>query len=107
MFCFRSPRAISSSHRLSNIIARNLQPRSEQTPFVAAFANPTHPRRSFFRRADLVGGESPNVIKSPSATLIPNLTQAEIDALPYPPDALPGARNVDSPVSTSASSNQL
>ena len=38
------------------------------------------------------------IIKSPAATLLPNLSQAEKDALPYPPDAYPGGRDVDSPV---------
>lgn len=34
-------------------------------------------------------------IPSPRATLIPFISAAEADALPYPPDALPGARDVD------------
>lgn len=34
------------------------------------------------------------IIKSPATTLLPKLTQAEKDALPYPPDALPGGRDV-------------
>jgi len=38
------------------------------------------------------------IIKSPAVTLLPNLSQAEKDALPYPPDAYPGGRDVDSPV---------
>jgi len=37
------------------------------------------------------------IIKSPVATLLPRLSQAEKDALPYPPDSYPGARDVDSP----------
>jgi hypothetical protein len=39
------------------------------------------------------------IVKSPAATLLPHLSQAEKDALPYPPDAFPGGRDVDSPVS--------
>lgn len=39
------------------------------------------------------------IIKSPTATLLPNLSASEIAVLPYPPDALPGGRNVNSPVS--------
>jgi len=38
------------------------------------------------------------IIKSPVATLLPKLSQAEKDALPYPPDSYPGARDVASPV---------
>lgn len=38
------------------------------------------------------------VIKSPAATLLPTLSQAEKEALPYPPDAFPGGRDVESPV---------
>jgi hypothetical protein len=38
------------------------------------------------------------IIKGPTATLLPKLSRAEKDALPYPPDALPGGRDVDSPV---------
>jgi hypothetical protein len=38
------------------------------------------------------------IIRGPTATLLPNLSQAEKDTLPYPPDALPGGRDVDSPV---------
>lgn len=39
----------------------------------------------------------PPIIGSPLQTLIPKLTTAEIEALPYPPNALPGARDVDTP----------
>jgi hypothetical protein len=43
-------------------------------------------------------GKQQKIIPGPKKTLIPKLTEAEIDALPYPPDALPGGRDVDSPV---------
>ena len=43
-------------------------------------------------------GAKEKIIKSPAATLLPKLTPAETEALPYPPDALPGGRDVDSPV---------
>ncbi|KAF9699283.1 hypothetical protein EKO04_003041 [Ascochyta lentis] len=36
-------------------------------------------------------------ILSPRETILPKLSAEEIKALPYPPDALPGARDVDSP----------
>jgi hypothetical protein len=43
-------------------------------------------------------GEQRKIIPSPRETLLPNLTEAEIAELPYPPDVLPGGRDVDSPV---------
>lgn len=36
-------------------------------------------------------------IPSPLTTQIPNLTQSIVNELPYPPDAYPGARDVESP----------
>ncbi|KAK3363331.1 alpha/beta-hydrolase [Lasiosphaeria hispida] len=36
-------------------------------------------------------------IPSPTKTLLPKLSEAEIAALPYPPDILPGARDVETP----------
>ncbi|KAI9732074.1 MAG: hypothetical protein M1818_007669 [Claussenomyces sp. TS43310] len=42
-------------------------------------------------------GTQPKIIKSPTATLLPSLSDSEAQALPYPPDALPGGRNVNSP----------
>ncbi len=39
------------------------------------------------------------IIKSPATTLLPTLSKQEIAELPYPPDAYPGARDVDTPVS--------
>lgn len=44
-------------------------------------------------------GKQQKVIKGPATTLLPKLSALEIAALPYPPDALPGARDVNSPVS--------
>ena len=41
-----------------------------------------------------IGG---TVIDSPATTLIPRLTKEEQDDLPYPPSALPGARDVNTP----------
>jgi hypothetical protein len=38
------------------------------------------------------------IIKDPATTLLPNLTEAEKAALPYPPDAYPGRRDVDGSV---------
>jgi len=37
------------------------------------------------------------IINGPRDTLLPKLSKEEIDALDYPPDALPGGRYVDSP----------
>lgn len=39
-------------------------------------------------------------IPSPRQTLLPHLSAAEIASLPYPPDALPGSRDVPSPYGT-------
>lgn len=38
------------------------------------------------------------VVPSPAKTLLPRLSKEELSKLPYPPDALPGARDVDSPL---------
>jgi hypothetical protein len=40
----------------------------------------------------------PKGIPSPRVSQLPNLSEAEQADLPYPPDAFPGARDVDSPV---------
>jgi hypothetical protein len=40
------------------------------------------------------------VIPSPVASKLPELTEEELQQLPYPPDALPGARDVKSPYGT-------
>ncbi|KAL9024464.1 MAG: hypothetical protein Q9180_007892, partial [Flavoplaca navasiana] len=37
------------------------------------------------------------IIPSPRETLLPYLSPSEIAKLPYPPDALPGARDIPSP----------
>ncbi|KAK3354891.1 alpha/beta-hydrolase [Neurospora tetraspora] len=37
------------------------------------------------------------IIPSPRATQLPQLSKEEISSLPYPPDALPGARDVETP----------
>ncbi len=37
-------------------------------------------------------------VPSARATLLPKISKEEASALPYPPDALPGGRYVDSPV---------
>ena len=37
------------------------------------------------------------IIFSPKKTLLPQLSEQEAADLPYPPDVLPGARDVDSP----------
>jgi hypothetical protein len=38
------------------------------------------------------------LIRSPAFTLLPNLSGAEWAALEYPPDVLPGGREVNTPV---------
>jgi len=41
-----------------------------------------------------------SIIRSPRTTLLPSLSPDEQQALPYPPDVFPGARDVDSPYGT-------
>jgi hypothetical protein len=41
----------------------------------------------------------PKIIPSPRTTVLPRLSKQEQDALSYPPDVFPGARDVVSPVS--------
>ncbi|KAF2102831.1 alpha/beta-hydrolase, partial [Rhizodiscina lignyota] len=40
------------------------------------------------------------IIESPLRTLIPKLSEEEIEQLPYPPNVLPGARDVETPYGT-------
>jgi hypothetical protein len=40
---------------------------------------------------------SADVVLSPKDTVLPSLSADEIAALPYPPDAIPGGRDVDTP----------
>ncbi|ROW13717.1 hypothetical protein VPNG_04591 [Cytospora leucostoma] len=42
----------------------------------------------------------PTVTPSPRETLLPYISKSEISALPYPPDALPGSRDVPTPYGT-------
>ena len=44
--------------------------------------------------------EQANFIPSPCTTQLPHLTEAEANALPYPPNLLPGARDVETPYGT-------
>lgn len=44
--------------------------------------------------------DRPATIASPRGTVLPQLSIEEASRLPYPPDALPGARDVDSPHGT-------
>ncbi len=50
--------------------------------------------------SDLSLRPAKKIIKSPQATLLPRLAQSEIDSLPYPPDVLPGLRDVATPYGT-------
>lgn len=47
--------------------------------------------RYHYRRAD------DPIIPSPRETLLPSLSSSDIAKLPYPPHALPGARDIPSP----------
>lgn len=44
-----------------------------------------------------LGAQSPSIIPSPLASTVLPLSEHEAQRLPYPPDALPGARDVDTP----------
>ncbi|KAF2653948.1 alpha/beta-hydrolase [Lophiostoma macrostomum CBS 122681] len=46
---------------------------------------------------NVLGSDAPKTIPSPLATLLPHLSEEGLKSLPYPPDALPGARDVDTP----------
>lgn len=41
--------------------------------------------------------DRPHLLPSPRETILPQLSKEDIKNLPYPPDALPGARDIDSP----------
>lgn len=41
--------------------------------------------------------DKPRPIPSPKETVLPDLSPEEVKNLPYPPDALPGARDVETP----------
>jgi hypothetical protein len=43
------------------------------------------------------------LIPGPGTTLIPRISEDDKEALPYPPDAVPGGRSVKSPVCASCS----
>lgn len=52
----------------------------------------------FLLRSALIPSTQPNTTTpSPRLTLLPQLSEDEVSRLPYPPDALPGGRDVDSP----------
>jgi hypothetical protein len=51
-------------------------------------------------------GTQQKIIPGPGTTLLPNLICEDVDKLGYPPNALPGGRNVASPVSAAAASFQ-
>lgn len=78
---------------------------------VAQRFTPTHPSPRFYAAvaAGSLGSlllvrfllnsprSAPAPIPSPRKTVLPDLAPEDIDVLPYPPDALPGARDVKSP----------
>lgn len=51
--------------------------------------------RSFLGQPDRNG-----VISSPRKTVLPKLSRKEVEDLPYPPDAFPGARSLETPFGT-------
>lgn len=50
--------------------------------------------------SDLSSRPPKKIIQSPRSTLLPNLKQSDVDSLPYPPDVLPGLRDVETPYGT-------
>jgi hypothetical protein len=48
----------------------------------------------------------PKVVSSPLRSVLPKLSQEEFDKLEYKPDNFPGARDVETPVSTRLSPSQ-
>lgn len=51
-------------------------------------------------RGFLLGAKGARTTQSPRKTLLPRLSKSEIAALPYPPDSLPGARDIETPYGT-------
>ena len=51
-------------------------------------------------RGFLLGRNGENIVPSPRTTLLPRLSRDQIASLPYPPDSLPGARDVQTPYGT-------
>lgn len=50
------------------------------------------------RLAFQAGRKHDKIFLSPRDTVLPNLTEKEKNELPYPPDLLPGGRDVETPV---------
>ncbi|KAF2741288.1 alpha/beta-hydrolase [Polyplosphaeria fusca] len=55
---------------------------------------------SSLRRSTSLPSSDSKAIPSPQRTLLPRLNDVDIEKLPYPPDALPGGRDVTSPCGT-------
>ena len=51
-------------------------------------------------RGFLLSRRGAQIVPSPKSTLLPRLSLQQIAALPYPPDSLPGARDVQTPYGT-------
>lgn len=49
------------------------------------------------RARSTTASQNSKIIFSPKKTLLPQLSEQEAADLPYPPDVLPGVRDVDSP----------
>ena len=49
----------------------------------------------------------PKIVSSPLRSVLPKLSQDEFDKLEYKPDNFPGARDVETPVSTPFSPSQI
>ena len=67
-------------------------------PILAAASLTTLSLLHFTRLAILRSSKPGPTIPGPSSTVLPLLSPADRSALPYPPDTLPGGRDVASPV---------
>ena len=61
------------------------------------FATSTAFALGLILRGFLFVGKGAHIVHSPKTTLLPRLGSDQIQSLPYPPDSLPGARDVDTP----------
>lgn len=85
----------------------NLRLPDSVTPYLAHFTNTKHRAALCVFAASLgtlglllLRSDKRQILPSPRETALPGLSKEEIVSLPYPPDAFPGARDVDSPYGT-------
>lgn len=79
------------------IVTRFKSPTSHVTLYLLAGAVSLGTYNYFNSRRETLHSNNTRAVPSPRETVLPRLSRNEIDVLPYPPDALPGARDVESP----------